>query len=677
MPASPLPASSSSLSSPYPEHFDSQVSNQPSSSARPFGQQQQQQQQLPSPAPAIPVPSSIPTFQQQQQPRQPRPSASYTQRPAVPPPHLINTTPFPALQRDWDAVLCSNYETPFEDAKDVVARLLPWHVWQVPQRVIQGAKGKGKARQIDGLIESQGKSDDEVVWESVVDDSTTPSTQLKRRKISEDNWHISIPCVEKAGDETSVQFERIQGMDYPTMDDLENVIPRYQSLRDKIKRLRHRGLGGEVGQSQPQVLKQEEAVGEATEPADLPPAATPFAIESHLQLLRLAYWQDRTDVEAMLGDLRTSKIELVGQHGQIWQREADSLAPGVELPPYFAMQHRRAETPAIGSKATSPGPYASGGPSRTSPVSDRLTANNSTRTSGSPGATPGATTKKVGKPRGPYNKTKARSPSHQGPSAPSTPGGSTPFRAGPSGSSSNAQQPPPQLPIRVILPLNLIARLTNAGIAPLPAPHLQPAIEAHKRRAQANAANPNAPAQDASWTTAPCDPSPNQTEPAVLLGITEATAPTRGEGGRQEWHQLVHLSVILNKLNPQQLTALAEAVNLVQGQGQASSSKVTGPGGSGAATSISQLPIAGQRVSAAAAAVTGGALSGAIRPPSTPSTAPSTPPVRPASTLNGNHSVPSSSQDSAADGEGSSSAAAATAPAPRKRNGPGRPPKPK
>ncbi|CAO1636420.1 unnamed protein product [Parajaminaea phylloscopi] len=127
-----------------------------------------------------------------------------------------------------------------------------------------------------------------------------------------------------------------------------------------------------------------------------------------------------------------------------------------------------------------------------------------------------------------------------------------------------------QAPIRIILPLSLISKLTSAGIAPLPAKHLQPAIDAHKRRtAQQGSGTGNNPDPAAGYSTTPCDPDPNQTDAAILLGITEAPAPPAGHtngkpaaGG--ERHQLVHISVVLNRLNPAQLNALAEAVNLVQ-----------------------------------------------------------------------------------------------------------------
>ena len=148
--------------------------------------------------------------------------------------------------------------------------------------------------------------------------------------------------------------------------------------------------------------------------------------------------------------------------------------------------------------------------------------------------------------------------------------------AGPSVPSApaNGAAPGVQMPIRVVLPLNLIQMLTEAGIAPQPAPHLKPAIEAHKRRAaQAAASGTSAPplvctgaegedSPTGGYSTAPCDPDPNQTYAAVLLGITEATLP----GNQAERYQLVHLSLKLDQLEPNQLQSLAAAVNMVQGQ---------------------------------------------------------------------------------------------------------------
>ena len=38
------------------------------------------------------------------------------------------------LERDHERTLRPDTTTPFRDADDVVARLLPYHVWQLPER---------------------------------------------------------------------------------------------------------------------------------------------------------------------------------------------------------------------------------------------------------------------------------------------------------------------------------------------------------------------------------------------------------------------------------------------------------------------------------------------------------------------------------------------------------------
>lgn len=38
-----------------------------------------------------------------------------------------------ALKRDRDAVTAPDYETPFKSKKDVIERLLPFHIYQYPE----------------------------------------------------------------------------------------------------------------------------------------------------------------------------------------------------------------------------------------------------------------------------------------------------------------------------------------------------------------------------------------------------------------------------------------------------------------------------------------------------------------------------------------------------------------
>ena len=47
---------------------------------------------------------------------------------------------------DQRAAVEPDYETPFADAHDVVKRLLPYHIFQLP---IEEGKGKGRASEAD------------------------------------------------------------------------------------------------------------------------------------------------------------------------------------------------------------------------------------------------------------------------------------------------------------------------------------------------------------------------------------------------------------------------------------------------------------------------------------------------------------------------------------------------
>lgn len=67
-----------------------------------------------------------------------------------------------SIALDQLSALYPNVDAPFEDAVDVVNRLLPYHIFQQPraslQATVTNAHGKGKAKASDVLIEIQGAS---------------------------------------------------------------------------------------------------------------------------------------------------------------------------------------------------------------------------------------------------------------------------------------------------------------------------------------------------------------------------------------------------------------------------------------------------------------------------------------------------------------------------------------
>ncbi|UZJ51145.1 hypothetical protein CBS101457_000465 [Exobasidium rhododendri] len=132
----------------------------------------------------------------------------------------------------------------------------------------------------------------------------------------------------------------------------------------------------------------------------------------------------------------------------------------------------------------------------------------------------------------------------------------------------------PSHPIPLVLPLSTLSRLSSLGIAPIPAPHLLPAINAQQAQAhrQGQGDPPTAiPISQSVHSTAPRSAPPNQVEPALLMGITEAPLPRtlsntqgRSTGTMQ---QMLHVSVVLSKLSPSQLSGLAALMQSLQNTG--------------------------------------------------------------------------------------------------------------
>ncbi|CAO1615061.1 unnamed protein product [Sympodiomycopsis kandeliae] len=602
----------------------------------------------------------------------------------APPPPPINRFPLPGLSlptdfqpilQDHHAVLYPNYATPFANAQDVVARLLPWHVWQIPQDIIALAKGmefvqpgtKGKQRAIDNGIATQSLKGQAAA--AANDDATASQSSARKRKrisrgysIQYGHDSVSVPLLEKAGSSGQAPFERINGLEYPSMDELEDILPRYEAIRNRVRRIRHAAIGGQAPTSQD----------------DSTPASAVFARESHLQLLNKFHAEEKAELDTLLAELKQARFNMMAQYGGIWQTELDKIAPGLPLiprdelynppappPPRAApaVQHipptpsqppmqppsrpisarqspatDKADTPSATTsnkgKVASPAVSKSQSPVRQQSPVVAATAATASSSASSPATAASAANKHrkrpsiapTPRPNPPSTGNRSQNgtpaafsppppstlPANRSPSVPShfprptAPPAFAPnhhpqqqqqLRPPPPPPAPTAARPPPpqsttttlgnqgpiptptangvphQMPIRVILPLNLIQILTDTGIAPQPAPHLKPAIEAHKRRAAAAAASgSSAPplvstgegedSPTGGYSTAPCDPDANQVYAAVLLGITEAAVP----GNPSEKYQLVHLSLKLDKLEPNQLQSLANAVNMVQGQ---------------------------------------------------------------------------------------------------------------
>lgn len=88
---------------------------------------------------------------------------------------------------------------------------------------------------------------------------------------------------------------------------------------------------------------------------------------------------------------------------------------------------------------------------------------------------------------------------------------------------------------------------------------------------------PNGAPSGLSGAPRPADP--NQGDPAVLLGITESPVPglpKTGPGSKKQ--QILHVSVVLTKLNPGQLSGLATLMQTLQAEVEAEMRQGQGQG---------------------------------------------------------------------------------------------------
>ena len=109
----------------------------------------------------------------------------------------------------------------------------------------------------------------------------------------------------------------------------------------------------------------------------------------------------------------------------------------------------------------------------------------------------------------------------------------------------------PTQPLPLVMPISAVPRLTALGINLVPASHLIPALSLASA-GQSMALNPG--------LTAPRPVVGVQEEPVLLVGITDAP----GAPGHVS-HQRLHLSVVLAKLRPEQLSGLAALMQALQG----------------------------------------------------------------------------------------------------------------
>lgn len=119
------------------------------------------------------------------------------------------------------------------------------------------------------------------------------------------------------------------------------------------------------------------------------------------------------------------------------------------------------------------------------------------------------------------------------------------------GTSDGSKNTIPTQPIPLLIPLTHLARLTSLGINPTSSQHLLPTI--------ASLGTPGLEALPANAQTAPKQTPTSQNDAAILLGISERS---RAKGFPIE--KMLHVSVVLTKFEPKQLSGLAALMQELQ-----------------------------------------------------------------------------------------------------------------
>ena len=114
-------------------------------------------------------------------------------------------------------------------------------------------------------------------------------------------------------------------------------------------------------------------------------------------------------------------------------------------------------------------------------------------------------------------------------------------------------QSAPSQPLPLVVPISAVSRMTAFGINIVPAPHLVPALSL----ASAGQSVPISPG-----LTAPRPLATPQTDPVLLVGITEGQVPGVPGATRQQ----LHLSVVLSMMRGDQLSGLATLMQALQAE---------------------------------------------------------------------------------------------------------------
>ena len=344
------------------------------------------------------------------------------------------------LERDHERTLRPDTTTPFRDADDVVARLLPYHVWQLPERDL--------LRAMDARISDTPPHGPDAALQFTVPYRARPAPP------DTPDAYLTLPA-------------------FPSEAYTDSVYVRHAQLQRRFAALQTR--------------------------ASTTHASAPCMSASLEHIERLLYEDELhafQDMTAALRKARSDLEELERQH-----------TPSIELPavrPVLRPEQPRPAAP-LSSAAVShlagltPSPYV-------------------------PPVPPGAA------------------------SRPPAPPASVPA------AESLSRPAIPTQPLPLVVPMTCVPRLTALGIHLVPATHLLPALSLASA-GQSMAMN--------AGLTAPRPVVGVQNEPVLLVGITDAPTPL-APGASPASRQRLHLSVVLSKLRPEQLSGLAHIMQTLQ-----------------------------------------------------------------------------------------------------------------
>ncbi|WFD42329.1 hypothetical protein MPSI1_000971 [Malassezia psittaci] len=408
-----------------------------------------------------------------------------------------------ALQQHHDRILKPDVTTPFRDAQDVLDRLLPYHVWQAPEKDLLTAM--------------------EARW--------TPPDDVH-------DWPVTF----------HVPYKRKRAQDECAEDTL--YLPTFPTTEYSLSVYRRRAA----------LIKQFAALQTRVGTSHLRAPETNTSLE-HLE--RMAYEDEMRTTQELSNELRRLRAQLEEVERQRNWRFGVPAAASLNPP---LTDRNRAEwssawaarrfaaapsgygSPSVGSGSATPG---SSVPLNTSPITRPYVANNPATArapvvAGSAASLPALTHAVV---------------SHLAnlTAGSASPAPSAPIPPPPQPLLSHADSKTPSIPTQplpLVMPISAVPRLTALGINLVPASHLIPALSLASA-GQSIALNPG--------LTAPRPVVGVQEEPVLLVGITEAPHPGNGSSGPPNVsRQRLHLSVVLAKLRAEQLSGLAVLMQTLQ-----------------------------------------------------------------------------------------------------------------